>query len=114
MYTGLRPTLPTVSNAITTPYSVTISWIIANITFDSEIYSIHYGTELTVLLSTSEVVEGNSDTSVTNEVFSISITGLMPFTTYYYIVRAINRIGSTNTSVMNFTTNETGKLFTLA
>ena len=100
----------TVRDPITTPYSVNISWIITNITFGTETYSVQYGTKVTMLQSTSEVVEGNTNTSVDNEVFSINITGLIPFTTYYYIVRAINIIGNINTSVMNFTTDETGKL----
>ena len=111
VYTGsLLPLVPTVRDPITTPYSVNISWIITNITFGTETYLVQYGTEVTMLLNTSEVVEGNTNTSVLNEVFSINITGLIPFTTYHYIVRAINIIGNTNTSVMNLTTDETGKL----
>ena len=109
----LPPLMPIVRDLITTPYSVNISWLVANITFDTETYSVLYGSDMTMLLSTSEVVEGNSDTSVINEVFSINITGLIPFTAYYYIVRAVNTVGSTNTSVMNFTTDETGTCITI-
>ena len=101
--------MPIVRDPITTPYSVNISWIITNVTFGTEVYSVQYGTEMTMLPSTTEVVEGNTDASVTNEVFSINITGLIPFTTYYYIVRVTNTIEGINTSVMNFTTDETGK-----
>ena len=104
----LPPLVPIVRDLITTPYSVNISWVVANITFDTETYSVLYGSDMTMSLSTSEMVEGNSDISVTNEVFSINITGLMPFTTYYYIIRANNSVGSTNTSMMYFTTDETG------
>ena len=109
MNTGMLPPLvPIVRDPITTPYSVNISWIVTNITFDTETYSVLYGSNMTVLLNASEVVEGNNDTSANNEVFSSNITGLIPFNTYYYIIRAINAVGSTNTSVMNFTTDETG------
>ena len=101
--------MPIVRDPITTPYSVNISWIVTNVTFGTEVYSVQYGTEMTMLPNTTEVVEGNTDTSVTNEVFSINITGLIPFTTYYYIVRVTNTLEGTNTSVMNFTTDETGK-----
>ena len=104
----LPPLMLMVRDPITAPYSVNISWIVKNVTFGTEVYSVQYGTEMTMLLSISEVVEGNTDTSVINEVFSVNITGLIPFTTYYYIVSATNTIGSTNTSVMNFTTGETG------
>ena len=103
--------MPIVRDFITTPYSVNISWIVPSITLDTETYSVEYGTEMTMLLNTSEVVEGNTDTSVINEVFSINITGLTPFTTYSYIVRAVNTDGNTSTSIMNFTTDETGKVF---
>ena len=104
----LPPHMPIVRDPITTPYSVNILWVVTNITFDPETYSVLYGSNMTMLLSASEVVEGNNDTSVINEVFSSNISGLLPFTTYYYIIRAINTVGSTNTSVMNFTTDETG------
>ena len=104
----LPPLMPMLRDPITASYSVNISWIIINVIFGTEVYSVQYGTEMTMLLSISEVVEGNTDTSVINEVFSVNITGLIPFTTYYYIVTATNTIGSTNTAVMNFTTDETG------
>ena len=104
----LPPLMPMVRDPITAPYSVNISWIVINVTFGTEVYSVQYGTEMTMLLSFSEVVEGNTDTSVINEMFSVNITGLIPFTTYYYIVTATNTIGSANTSVVNFTTDETG------
>ena len=104
----LPPLVPIVRDVITAPYSVNISWIVTNITFDTETYTVLYGSNMTMLLSASEAIEGNNDTSAINEVFSSNITGLIPFTTYYYIIRAINAVGSTNTSVMNFTTDETG------
>ena len=107
--TGMLPPLvPIVRDLITAPYSVNISWIVTNITFDTETYLVLYGSNMTMLLNASEEIEGNNDTSANNEVFSSNITELMPFTTYYYIIRAINTAGSTNTSVMNFTTDETG------
>ena len=104
----LPPHMPIVRDTITTPYSVNISWIVTNITFDPETYTVLDGSNMTMLLNASEVIEGNNDTSANNEVFSSNITGLIPFTTYYYIIRTINTVGSTNTSVMNFTTEETG------
>ena len=106
----LPPLMPIVRDLITAPYSVNISWIVTNITFDTETYSVLYGSNMTMLLNASEVIEGNNDTSAIDEVFSSNITELMPFNTYYYIIRAINAVGSTNTSVMNFTTDETGIL----
>ena len=51
---------------------------------------------------------GNTDLSTINEMFTVNITGLLPFTEYYYIISANNSIGTTNTTVMTFTTDETG------
>ena len=91
----------------TTPYSVDITWVVEFISFDNETYSVQYGSDMT-LQDSSEMVMGSTDGLVTNQVFSVNITGLTPFTTYYYIVWANNSIGNTKTSIMSFTTNETG------
>ena len=58
------------------------------------------------------VIMGNTDLSAINEVFTVNITTLTPFTKYYYIVSASNLAGTTNTSVMTFMTNETGTVMT--
>ena len=42
------------------------------------------------------------------DTYTVNISGLLPFTTYYYIVSAVNSEGITNTSVMTFMTDETG------
>ena len=67
----------------------------------------YYGTDR-MILADNEVIMGNTDLFTFNEVFTVNITTLMPFTRYYYIISANNSIGTTNTSVMNFTTDETG------
>ena len=54
------------------------------------------------------VIMGNTDLSAINEVFTVNISALTPFTKYYYIVSASNSVGTTNTSVLTFMTNETG------
>ncbi|XP_065895629.1 delta-like protein B [Dysidea avara] len=112
IFTGLicesgmaEPTQPMLNDIITTPYSVNISWLVRNVVFDQENYTIQYGTDET-LLDTSQVVEGNSDTLTTDEFFYINVTGLAPYTTYYYRIVAVNSVGSSQTTVMNFTTDE--------
>ena len=96
------------NEVITTPYSVNISWVIPTIVFDQENYTVQYGTDMMMLQSTSELVQGSNDTNVINGMFSVDITGLIPFTTYYYVITATNTNDSTNTLVMNFTTDQTG------
>ena len=83
--------------------------MVPSIVFDQENYTIQYGTDMTMLVSSSNLVQGSSDTSVVNGDFSVNITGLTPFTRYYYIIVATNSVGSTSTTVMNFITGETGR-----
>jgi len=92
----------------TTRYSVNISWVIPSIIFDQESYTVQYGNDLTMLLYTSEIVQGDNDTNILDGMFSVSITELTPFTTYYYTVNATNSIGSTNSDVMSFRTDQAG------
>ena len=58
------------------------------------------------------MIMGNTDLSTISEVFTVNISALTPFTKYYYIVSASNSVGTTNTSVMTFMTNETGTVMT--
>ena len=98
-----RPLAPFVTEVITTPYSAIITWI-ATIVHDDETYIVYYGTDRMALENTTE---GMGNASVSNE-FSATISGLLPFTTYHYIVSANNSQGFTNTFVMTFMTNEAG------
>jgi len=102
-----QPAQPMVRDVTTAPYSVNISWVVSNIVFDQESYVVRYGTDMT-LQNSSDVVQGSNDTNAINDVFSVNITGLTPFTRYYYIINATNSINSTTTPVMSFTTDQTG------
>ena len=104
----LPPFRPVLREVTTTAFSVNISWVIPVIVFDQENYAVQYGTDMKMLLSTSELLQGNSDINITNGIFSVNITGLTAFTTYYYAIVATNSVGSTSTAVLNFTANETG------
>ena len=52
------PFPPILREVTTTPYSVNISWVVPTIVFDQETYTVQYGTDMTVLQSTSELVQG--------------------------------------------------------
>ena len=91
----------------TTPYSAEISWVTPYVVLDKETYTVQYSTNSS-LQNSSEVEVENTNEFVINEKFSVNITGLIPFTTYYYIIQANNSAGKTSTDVMNFTTNQTG------
>ena len=99
-----EPLEPVVTAVATTPYSVNISWRVTSIVHDAEIYTVYYGTDNMTLVNSTEI-PGSANVS---DMYTVTISGLMPFTTYYYVVSAENSEGTTNTSVMNFRTNETG------
>ena len=71
---------------------------------DAETYKVYYSTDSMALVNS---IRGMGNTSVSNE-FNVTINGLMPFTTYYYIISAVNSEETTNTSVMTFMTSEIG------
>ena len=93
--------------AVTAPYSVVISWVILHIILDKETYIVQYSTDMSLQNSSEVVIENNNEFAI-NQKFSINITGLIPFTTYYYIIKASNSAGNTYTDIMTFTTNQTG------
>ena len=91
----------------TTPYSAEISWVTPYVVQDKETYTVQYSTDIS-LQNSNEVVVENTNEFAIDQRFSVNITGLIPFTTYYYIIQANNSVGNTSTDVMNFTTNHTG------
>ena len=93
--------------AITAPYSAELSWVVLHIILDKETYTVKYSTDMSLQNSREVVIENDDEFSI-NQKFSVNITGLVPFTTYYYIIQANNSVGSIYTDIMNFTTNQTG------
>ena len=89
------------------PFSAEISWVTPYITLDRETYTVQYNTNMSLQDSIKVVIEAINE-FVINQKFSVNITGLIPFTTYYYIIQANNSVGITSTDVMTFTTNQTG------
>ena len=75
-----------------------------SIVHNVETYTVYYGTDNMTLVNSTERL-GPADMP---NVYTVNISGLVPFTTYYYIVSANNSQGFTNTSVMTFMTNEAG------
>ena len=92
---------------ITAPYSAIISWVTPYIAQDKETYTVQLSTDVILWNSSKIVIEVTND-FVFNQNFSVNITGLIPFTTYYYIIQANNSVGITSTDIMIFSTNQTG------
>ena len=104
------PSQPVMIEVTTSTNSVNISWMVPNIIFDQETYSVQYGIRHTMMLLDTRNVTGNSELSTVNEMFSITINGLTPFTRYYFTLTATNSFGSTSNAATDFTTNEAGML----
>ena len=67
-------------------------------------YVVHYGLSEATLNQQSVVVMGNQDTSIANELFSVTVTELEMDTTYYYRVVTTNADDSTSSDTGIFTT----------
>ena len=104
------PSQPVMIEVTTSTTSVNISWMVPNIIFDQEAYSVQYGIRDTMMLLGTRNMTGNSELSTKNEMFSVTITGLTPFTRYYFILTATNSFGSTSNTATDFTTDEAGML----
>ena len=90
-----------------TGLSVTISWLIPYIASSPEIYSIQYGTDEGNLNIETAVYSGDN-TSIINQLYSKTLQDLTYVTTYYFIMRVENDIGSVRVGPLTFTTAEGG------
>ena len=64
------------------------------IAFTPETYSVKYGTERDNLESFSSPVQSGTNFRAVNLPFSVTVTGLMPQTVYYYQLVTSNSIGN--------------------
>ena len=108
MYSFIAQSLPNEAAyvAISTGPSMTnITFTIPTIAYTPENYSISYkGLELQTTITDSVTVMSSSNISATNKQYSVMLSGLEEDNTYSFVVVSTNCIGSTNTSIMNFTT----------
>jgi len=58
--------------------------------------------------NTKEVMIENANEFAVNQNFTVNISELIPFTTYYYIIWSSNLAGNTSTEKKNFTTKQAG------
>ena len=97
------PLIPTPLESVTaSATSATIRWLISSVAYTPENYTIAYGVSSAQLDSTSDIVTGSQDITVTNAVFEVTVDGLHPFTVYYYKVEARNRHGTTLSVTYSF------------
>ena len=84
--------------------SVTVQWVVPSVTQQQQ-YTVLYGLNPQSLDQISPAVVGNSDITLTNQQYSVAISGLQIGTTYYFRI-------STTFGEVTFTT-ETNEFRTL-
>ncbi|XP_019853966.1 PREDICTED: neural cell adhesion molecule L1-like [Amphimedon queenslandica] len=95
------------TNVTATPGATTaaLSFIIPNIAYTPETYSVKYtGAILQTTEATSIIKKSSSNISAINTEFMIMLTGLEEDNTYAYTVDSINCLGTTSTAEMSFRT----------
>lgn len=88
----------------------TISWVVTSVAYTLETYSVIYGVNTDALDTRSNFTYGSSNSTATNQAYSVTISGLEPFTQYYYAVVAHNSYTTTESSILTFKTAEAGML----
>ena len=84
------------------------------IAYTPENYTVRFGTSHGSLTPFNQQRQSGDNFTATNLPFSIELTGLAVVTTYYYQVVAVNSVGSNQSAVQHFTTNELRKCFVQA
>ena len=102
------PTAPTILGSTVSTTQVTINWIVTVIAYTPESYFIVYGLSNDTLNLRSDAVEGVTNLTATNLAYSATITGLRPFTRYYYRIDVRNSFTTTESTIQNFQTTEAG------
>ena len=88
----------------------TIQWTVSRIAYTPENYTVHFGTSSGSLTPFNQQQQSGNNFTATNLQFSVQLTGLSAGTTYYYLVVAMNSVGSTASDEHSFTTTELRKL----
>jgi hypothetical protein len=110
--TIIGPTLPAapmpLDNITTTASSAAVSWLVESITYTPESYVTIYGLSADTLNNTTDAVQGTTDVTSTDLVYSTTITGLAAFRQYHYRIIATNSFGSTQSPINTFCTLMSG------
>ena len=102
-------------DTITTPTTTTITWIISEVTYTPENYTVIYGTTDDTLNSISDIImtrdiDNLQFITATNEIYSVTINGLMINQMYYFRICAVNIINESKTDINTFITSEARKI----
>ena len=84
--------------------------MVTSVAYTIETYSVKYGVSSDDLDMRSNSTDGSSNYTAINQAYSLIVTGLEPFTQYYYAVVAHNSFTTTESSILIFRTTEAGML----
>lgn len=85
-----------------------ITWTIEYV-LEQQTYYIAYGVDSNALNETSYSIEGNSDISLVNQTYNITLDGLAYGTEYYAVVIAKYNLTTLVSETVSFTTRGLGK-----
>ena len=100
--------MPIILSSSVGAVQVTINWIVTATAYTPEMYFIVYGLNNDTLDLRSDAVGGAANITDTNVAYSVTITGLRPFTQYYYRIDARNSFTTTESAIETFQTTEAG------
>lgn len=112
MFSSISLGFPRLPRSITVTHdeqTATISWRIPYIT-SPEMYTVQYGLNSDDLSTSNDTISSGTNTSITNQEYSVTLEELLYVTTYYFKVVVTNDVGSVETEVLSFTTPEGGKV----
>ena len=90
-----------------------VEWLITDIMYTPETFTVLYGINQNSLNSSSEVVNGTKEIDATNQLYSATLTNLRPDTTYFYQVVTTNDVGMNASSIAEFSTSSPGQKHSL-
>ena len=102
------PNVPIVLSSTAGAAQATINWLVTATAYTPESYFIVYGLSNDTLDLRSDAIGGTANLTATNVAYSVTITGLRPFTRYYYRIDAHNSFTTTESAIQTLQTTEAG------
>ena len=100
----------------TFPERAEIRFTVSSFAYDSENYTVMLATDVNNLTAVNGILSTTDPSDLTfltdtNINYTIDVDGLVIFQRYYYVIVATNSVGSTNSTLGNFTTSEAREQF---
>ena len=105
------PNPPLLGDVTTFPERAVIEFTVSSFAYDLENYTVMLGRDVNNLTAVNGILSTPDPTDLTfltatNMNYTVDVDGLVFFQRYYYMIVATNSVGSTNSTIGNFTTSE--------